>query len=455
LYHSGGKKNRFDRRLSTEYISELLMIKSESSMSNSRSVLRPEVLKQISDIGRADILVGIPSFRNAGTISHVVKTVSQGLSRYFPNLRAVIVNSDGGSEDDTQQVVRQVPVDEGIEKIVTAYQGPSGKGSAFHTIFEIADRLKVKICIVVDSDLRSITPEWVRLLGDPVYRHNFGFVTPYYYRYKYDGTITNSIAYPLTRALYGQVIRQPIGGEFAMSGSLAKILSHEDVWETDIARFGIDIWMTTTAICQGFRVCQASMGVKLHDQKDPGSDLAPMFRQVVGTAFSLMDKYHVKWEAVKGSQPVDLFGDCPPREPEPIAVNLARLLEQFHQGVKEHRRTLSAVLSADSLVQLESVVTSAEKQVFSFPDDLWARIIYDHAVAYNSDLGVSHTDVISALMGLYFGRTAGFVLSTEVMGATEAEDAVIQTAESFEANKPYLVERWAAVSRAAEAARIA
>lgn len=126
------------------------------------------------------------------------------MAKHFPKLKAVIVNSDGGSEDDTQQVVLKTPVAKGIDKIVTTYQGLFGKGSAFHTIFEIADRLNVKVCIVVDSDLRSITPEWIRLLGDPIYKHNYGFVTPYYFRYKYDGTITNSIAHPLTSALYGQ-----------------------------------------------------------------------------------------------------------------------------------------------------------------------------------------------------------------------------------------------------------
>ena len=39
--------------------------------------------------------------------------------------------------------------------------------------------------------------------------------------------------------------------------------------------------MTHSAINEGFAVCQARLGAKIHDAKDPASDLGPMFRQVV------------------------------------------------------------------------------------------------------------------------------------------------------------------------------
>jgi hypothetical protein len=120
----------------------------------------------------------------------------------------------------------------------------------------------VKACAVVDSDLRSITPEWIELLIKPVVEGGFDYVSPLYHRHKYDGTITNSIVYPVTRALYGKRIRQPIGGDFGFSGTLAKFYLTKDVWETDVARYGIDVWMTTTAVANNFRVCQAFLGAK-------------------------------------------------------------------------------------------------------------------------------------------------------------------------------------------------
>ncbi len=104
-----------------------------------------------------------------------------------------------------------------VHKITTPYHGLPGKGSAFRTIFQMAEKLNAKVCAVVDADLRSITPDWVDLLVRPVLQNQFDYVAPYYRRHKYDGTITNTIVYPLTRALYGRRVRQPIGGEFGLS----------------------------------------------------------------------------------------------------------------------------------------------------------------------------------------------------------------------------------------------
>ena len=246
------------------------------AMANTTSTpLAPHTDALVERLGRADLLVGIPSFNNAGTIGHVVRAVSAGLAKYFPQLRAVLVNADGGSTDGTPDVVTNTLVDldlflitdraDALHRIVTPYHGIPGKGSAFRTIFEIARRLDVRACAVVDSDLRSITPEWMELLLRPVVQEGFDYVAPYYQRHKYDGTITNSIAYPLTRALYGARIRQPIGGDFGFSGRLAAHYVEKHVWESDIARFGIDIWMTTEALATGARVCQSFLGAKIHN----------------------------------------------------------------------------------------------------------------------------------------------------------------------------------------------
>ena len=137
-------------------------------------------------------------------------------------------------------------------------------------LFEVARELKVKAMVMVDSDLRSIVPEWVELLAGPILKGGYDFVTPLYARYKYDGTITNNIAYPLTRALYGARIRQPIGGDFGVSGDLVQRYLELGTFDDLTARFGIDIWMTHSAINEGFAVCQARLGAKIHDAKDPG-----------------------------------------------------------------------------------------------------------------------------------------------------------------------------------------
>src|SRR4030043_461563 len=309
-------------------------------------LLRKEIQEEIEKIKEADILIGIPSYNNARTIGHVVKAVQVGLAKYFPDKKSILVNSDGRSTDGTIDVVQSATVEDfqsillhhrvgPIYKIATPYHGIPGKGSAFRTIFEIADALNVKACAVVDSDLRSITPEWIELLIKPVIEGGFDYVAPLYHRHKYDGTITNSIVYPLTRALYGKQVRQPIGGDFGFSGKLADFYLTKDVWETDVAKYGIDIWMTTTAIANSFKVCQSFLGAKIHDPKDPGADLSAMLYQVVGATFDLMETYSEVWKTVKGSEKVPTFGFQYTVGLEPVSVNLDRMIDKFRLGIKE------------------------------------------------------------------------------------------------------------------------
>lgn len=409
------------------------------------SLLEREVAEQIERIGAADVLVGIPSYRNADTIAHVVRQAGLGLAAYFPGCRCVLVNSDGGSTDDTRDVVLKTEVPEGVTKIATPYRGIPGKGSAFHTIFEIASRLGVEVCMVVDSDLRSITPEWMRYLGAPVMQDRFDFVTPHYLRYKYDGTITNALAYPLTRALYGLRVRQPIGGDFGFSGALARCYSTRDVWDTDIARFGIDIWMTTLAINEGFRVCQSCMGLKLHNNKDPGSDLGAMFNQVAGTIFDLMSTYEENWKTVEGSVPAPVLGEQCDIEPEGADVSMENLLYHFHRGYEDLHGLWLSVLRNENMREIERI-HSAGSDGFAFSSGLWVRVVYDFAIAYR--YGRFDRDrLVDSLIPLYCARTAHFVLKTESMTSFEAEIEVEKCAETFEALKDYLSYYWDAAQR--------
>jgi glycosyltransferase involved in cell wall biosynthesis len=411
-------------------------------MADSLTVLDPEIIRQCNAIGHADILVGIPSFRNADTISHVARNAALGMVTYFPSLKPVLLNSDGGSKDQTPEVFLSTPVPDGVAKIATPYNGLPGKGSAFRAIFEIASRLKTRICIVVDSDLRSITPEWIRLLGEPVWKHSYGFVAPYYIRHKYDGTITNNLAYPLTRALYGNRIRQPIGGDFGMTGSLALLFSHMDVWKTDIAKFGIDIWMTTMAVTEGFRVCQSAMGLKIHNVKDPGSDLASMFMQVASTIFYMMGENEVKWMGVKSSTDTRVFGDMRYEEPSDIEINIENLIDHFTGDYGRYVKIWEQVLTPANMLEVAYARQSASSAAIIFLESLWAKIVYDFAIAYNFNCDIPCPEIVKAMVPLYCARTAAFALQTANMSNMEAEQLVQIQAEEFEWQKPYLVKRW-------------
>ncbi len=414
-------------------------------------ILRKEIHETLEKIKEADLLVGIPSYNNARTIGHVVRAVQVGFAKYFPDKKCVIVNSDGGSTDGTMDIVKNITIEdfqsifishrvEPVFTIATPYHGIPGKGSAFRTIFEIADTLNVKFCAVVDSDLQSITPEWIDLLIKPLIDGNYDYVTPLYHRHKYDGTITNSIIYPLTRALYGKRVRQPIGGDFGFSGKLAKFYIAKDVWETDVARYGIDIWMTTTAVANNFKICQSFLGAKIHDPKDPGADLSAMLYQVVGATFDLMDTYSDVWTKIKGSESTSIFGFKYAVGLEPVSVNIDRMIDKFRLGGKELMGIWKEFLPGDIINFLQKV-GSLSKEEFHIPDEMWVEIIYSFAIAAHKKL-MNKEHLLKSLTPLYLGKIASFVIETWESSASEVEEKIERLCMCFENEKEFLIKNW-------------
>ena len=422
--------------------------------SQEKQLLGAEAKERLEKVGKADILVGIPSYQNEKTIAHVTRAVMFGLAKYFPKHKSVLMNSDGGSTDRTREIFKETTVygeldtlmvDHPVKPASTVavpYHGIPGKGSAFRAIFEAAKNLGVKACVVVDSDLRSITPEWIEMLAGPIILKGYDYVAPYYFRHKYDATITNSIVYPLTRALYGRRVRQPIGGDFGFSGRLAKFYLSQDVWGTDVGRFGIDVWMTTSAINEGYKLCQAYLGAKIHNPKDP-KGLGPMFKQVVGTIFKLMIQYETQWKEIKGSSPTALYGFRSDVSPEPVKVNPTALIQGFRDGLKKYKELWSAFLTPEDIKQLEKTANLDEKR-YRFPHDLWIKCIYDFAVGYKEKAGKGNKagEMVASLVPIYFGRTASFCLETENVPTYEAEETIEKLCDKFEELKPYLVKRW-------------
>ncbi len=383
-----------------------------------QSALDEQLRRDVLRIGRADVVVGIPSFRNAATIGHVAQMAARGLRERFAGSRVAIVNADGGSGDGTADRVREGAT--GVPVAAGRYAGPSGKGSAFRAIFEAAGLLGARACAVVDADLRSITPEWIARLAGPVVRDEADYVTPLYARHKHDGTITNTIAYPLTRALYGLRVRQPIGGEFGFRADLARTFLAEPVWEGDVARFGIDIFMTTTALAREARVVQAFLGAKVHDPKDPAADLGPMFTQVVGTLLRLAARYEEAWAPVVGSRPARVVGDVAPVEPEAIPADPARLRAKFAATRHEHERRWAEVLSAAVPATLDP--------------DAWARIVFDFLAAALRDPD-SCERLAAALLPLYYLRVADLLDAARDLSTAETEGIIELGALAMEREK--------------------
>lgn len=405
------------------------------------TTLREHARRQIERLGYTDIVIGVPAYFSGTSIVHVIQTIVAGLEKYYPDSKSVIMVSDGGSTDDTREISNLIQIPSfNIQKIVTIYRGKPGKGSGLRAVFEVANFLRAKAVAVFDSDLVSITPEWVRNMLDPIHQ-GYDFVAPYYHRHKLDGTITNTIAYNLTRALYGYRIRQPIGGDFGLSQGLVKYYFDQDVWETDVAKFGIDIWMTTTAIVGGFKMCQARLGLKVHSEKDPAADLGPMFRQVVGTIFQLMEQNTAHWQKGAGSRDVPILGEEPKSEPTPFDIDQEGLIEYFKVGYNNFAGVWERVIEERDLQVVRALWATREKEDFFLPVETWVRIVYRYARHFHMTPR-QRFKILDTLVPLYNARVASLINELKDLDQEGAERSFEDHAEAFEKMKSYLIKIW-------------
>jgi hypothetical protein len=207
-----------------------------------------------------------------------------------------------------------------------------------------------------------------------------------------------------------------------------------------VARFGIDIWVSTHAICGGFRVCQGFLGAKVHDAKDPASDLSAMLAQVVGSLFQELERNVSIWQKVRGSERVPVCGAIVPVATEPINVDVDGMISAFQIGYQNLRELWAMFLAPASMVELKKISRQSSGQ-FVFSDQAWVTIVYDFAMAFHLRT-ISRDHLLRALTPLYLGWVASFVIQMRDAGPDEVEQKLEKLCLLYEQQKPYLISRW-------------
>lgn len=384
-------------------------------------------------VKEADIVVGIPSYNEADNIAFVAEQASLGLKKYFPKYKSVIINVDNNSPDNTKQAFLNANTK--VPKIyISTPPNITGKGNNFYNLFKEIENLDAKAVVVIDADIKSITPEWIKSFLDPILKTKHDFVTPVYARNEYDGTITNNICYPLVASILGIEIRQPIGGDFAFSRKLSDHLLKQE-WSPVMRRYGVDIFMTLNTIIEGFKMCQVGLGQKIHKPSAP--KLGPMFTQVVETLFDILLSNKDKWKIESGSEKLKNCGKSKIGIPQDLAVSYKGLKQTSLYEFSINRQVLERALSKNVFNELDEMY---KREKIKISSDLWSKIIYDMLYSYDTtDLGV---DIIEALKSLYFGRSLTFIKSTMDMTFIESEKQILKQAKIFVQNKNYLLAKY-------------
>ena len=407
----------------------------------------PEPRGAVATPATVDVAVAVLTYNNVETVKMVAATAAAGLAQHFPGLSAVLIDADAGSSDGTPEALETA----GLPLVVTHYEPPAGeraavpfhgvpgRGEGLRAVFAAARELKARVCVVLEADVASVAPDWIRDLAGPVLTEKADFVGPAYARHRWEGTITRLLLSPLVRALYGRRLQQPFGGQQALSARLIDHLLVHPKWNWS-GRDVSDLWITGAAIADGFAVWEAWLGPHAVRSRTRTNDLPTMLAETVGAVFTLMDRHQDLWLEVRGSEPLPTVGA--PRAPlvEPRALEVDAMLDAFRLGVRDLGGIWDLILTPDTLGEV-LVLENAPGPGFRFPDDLWARIVYEFALGHH--YAVVHRDhLLRSLVPLYLGRTAAYVQVTRTATAQATEEMPEETARAFERQKPYLVEHW-------------
>ena len=395
----------------------------------------------------ADLAIAVLTYNNADTVKDVVTAAADGVARHFPDLSATLIAADAGSSDASPALVQAgglpmvaVPYEPPAgERARVPFHGVPGRGEGLRAVFTAARELRVRALIVLEADVVSATPDWIGDLARPILGDKADFLCPAYTRHRWEGTVTRLLLAPLMRALYGRRIHQPYGGQQALSARLIEHLLLHPKWDwrgPDVS----DLWITGAAIADGFAVWEAWLGPYAVRSRTRTTDLPAMIAGTLGAAFTVMDRHQDLWLEVRGSEAVPTVGQTRPLSIEPMAIDVHRLFDAFRLGARDLSSIWELILAPDTLGEVLAL-ESEQPDTFRFPDDLWARVVYDFALGHH--YGVVHREhLLRSLVPLYLGRTAAYITATRRASAEATEQLLEKVAVAFERQKPYLVEHW-------------
>jgi len=398
--------------------------------------------------GTADIVVAIPTFNNEATVSNVLRAARTAVFQ-FPKWKSLIVHVDGGSTDSTVRRAKESLDGEGpfaqvsypvypVHQFDLSNHSLPGRDSAYRTIFSLAGELDAKVCCIVDCTA-VVTPDRISALLQPVLEMEFDLAAPFYKRQKYDGVLVNGMLYPLTRALFGKRVRQPIGGDASYSRALIQKLLPLETWTTEAARRDVHLWLNIQALQHDMKLCQVRLGARPRT-RDVAPDVSSILANLTGALYLEMEQTAELWQRVRGSTAVPMFGLRFDPEAAGNAPDTKPLVDAFRIGCQNLQDLWRFFLPPATLLELKRMGRQGDRE-FRFSRALWARVVYDFAVAFRlRPIGREH--LLRALTPLYMGFVASYILSIEGADPDQVEQEIENVCMAYESEKPYLISRW-------------
>ena len=231
----------------------------------------------------------------------------------------------------------------------------------------------------------------------------------------WQGLLNSSIVYPLTRCLYGKRIHNPLGPDVGVS----RRAGSENSWHDRNAKRSSQTHplasLVPMAVCDNLQICQVHVGARVYPPTD-WTNMSSLIAQVLGPIFLEMERNAACWQRTRGSISVPARGEHLAPSQETGTLDLNRMVETFQLGVRDLQEIWGLVLPPATLFELRKVSRLTPEQVH-MPDELWARIVYDFALAHRLRT-INRDHLLRSMTPLYLAWVVSYARELETAGAT-------------------------------------
>lgn len=300
----------------------------------------------------------------------------------------------------------------------------------------LAQRHDAAQILLLGTDAATLPAVKIRQIADHV-TSGTDLIVPAYALGPHDGLVTSAVLYPLTRALFSANIRFPLPMDAGMSRRMLDRLA------SVAQRHGQPdalLWPVAEAATGGFSSGQIDSGNST-PPAPASSDFNTLFAAIAGGMFADIESKAPYWQRAR--TPAVGAREHPPMisqntGTDSLAEELSGMVEQFRLAYNNLQELWSLALPPQSLLALKKL-SLAEPSGFTMAPGLWARLVYDFALAFHlRTLNRGH--LMGAFTPVYLAWVASALrLVTDDASATAHRE---ETAAAFEREKAYLVARW-------------
>jgi len=259
----------------------------------------------------------------------------------------------------------------------------------------------------------------------------------------FTSSLSENIVRPFLRTFFGVDLQSPVQAEFALSGPLAADLANRDVWETDVARFGINVWITTMAILERWKVVQTSLGDRGDGLLRPVSLTDGRFLQAVGTLFRMLSTHRRAWQGELEPREIAITGGPIAHTPvEGLEDSLLALQAAVEEGKRRFAGLWPKILRAETLEAAMQAIDQAPADI-CLSYELWSQIVLQSAINFSEGEG-DPDKVIEALLPLFYAH-----MMQTLQTSAGADDPVAHQqlaaedlARAFADARPDFVRQW-------------